>query len=130
MDPNLFYVNWERLFEVLVAIIVAAFLMECALSIVFENRLYINKLKDKGLKEFISFALGIVIALFWEIDAFSMIFLKESVTIPGMVITGAIIAGGSKGSVKLFRDLMKIRSTVEDTRLGEIEAEKKRRGIA
>ncbi len=51
MDPNLFAVDWERAFEVFVAIVLASFLMERALSVIFENRLFIQKAKDKGLKE-------------------------------------------------------------------------------
>jgi hypothetical protein len=43
--------------------------------------------------------------------------LKESTTIPGAILTGAVIAGGSKGSMKLFRDIMGLRSLAEDERL-------------
>lgn len=117
MDPNLFYIDWPRLFEVLIAIVVAAFLMERALSLVFENKLYIDRFKGKGFKEIIAFVVGVFICWFWQFDAFSMIFLKESVTFPGMVITGAIIAGGSKASVKLFRDIMGFKSIAEENRL-------------
>ena len=32
MDPNLFFLDWERTFEVLISIIVLAFLLERALA--------------------------------------------------------------------------------------------------
>jgi len=54
-----------------------------------------------------------------------MIFLKEKVTFPGVVITGAIVAGGSKGSVKLFRDLLGFRSTAEASRLAPAQVKQK-----
>ena len=38
MDPNLFYLNYERLFEVLVTIVIFSFFIERALSVVFESR--------------------------------------------------------------------------------------------
>ena len=125
MDPNLFHLDWERLYEVMVAIVVAAFLMERALSILFENRIYIDRLKNKGFKEIIAFALGVLICWYWSFDAFSMIFLKEKVTIPGMIITGAIVAGGSKGSIKLFRDVLGFKSTSEAARLEALKAAQK-----
>lgn len=117
MDPNLFHVDWERVIEVLVAIIIIAFLVERALSLVFESRLFINYAKDKGFKEFIALGVGVLVCVLWEFDAISMILLKEKVTWYGAMITGGIVAGGSKGSIKLFRDVMKIRSSSEDERL-------------
>lgn len=91
--------------------------MERALSLIFENKIYIDKLKGKGYKEIIAFIVGVFICWYWDIDAFSMIFLRETVTFPGIVITGAIIAGGSKASVKLFRDMLGFRSIAEENRL-------------
>lgn len=123
MDPNLFAVDWERAFEVFVAIVLASFLMERALSVIFENRLFIQKAKDKGLKEFIALALGIFIAVYWDFDAVSVILVKNSNSLPGKIITGAVIAGGSKASIKLFRDVMGLRSLAEDAR---IKAEQKK----
>jgi hypothetical protein len=35
----------------------------------------------------------------------------------GYLITAAIIAGGSKASLKLFQDLLKVKSTAEKERL-------------
>lgn len=126
MDPNLFHIDWERVIEVLVAIIIIAFLVERALSLVFESRLFIKYAKDKGLKEFVALGVGILVCVLWEFDAFSMILLKEKVTWYGAMITGGVVAGGSKGSIKLFRDVMKIRSSSEHERL--VEKEKNQKG--
>jgi len=41
--PERFYVDWERLFEVLVALMVVSFLLERALALLFETRAHINQ---------------------------------------------------------------------------------------
>ena len=125
MDPNLFHIDWERLFEVLVAIVVVSFLVERALALLFETRFFIKHAQGKSLKELLAFIAGVVICWYWDFDAFSMIFLKEQVTVVGVVITGAIVAGGSKASIKLFRDLLGFRSTAEETRLKSLEGRQK-----
>jgi len=116
MDPNLFHVDWERVFEVLVAIVILAFLLERALAVLFESKWFVDRLQGKNLKELIAFVVGIAVCLFWDFDAVSMIFLKENVTVGGAVITGAIVAGGSKASIKLFRNLLGFMSDAEDER--------------
>ena len=110
MDPNLFHLDWERLSEVLIAIIVLSILLERALAIIFEHRLFVKRLDQKGLKEFIAFLVAFFVCWQWDFDAVSMILLTEKVSFPGELISAGIIAGGSKGSVKLFRDMMGIRS--------------------
>ena len=42
MDPNLFHLDWERVSEVLVAIVILAFLLERALAVLFESRFFIS----------------------------------------------------------------------------------------
>ena len=44
MDPNLFHLDWERVGEVLTAIVVLSFVLERALAVPFESRLLINKI--------------------------------------------------------------------------------------
>lgn len=111
IDPNAFHLDWERLIEVLAAIVVLAFVLERALSIIFEHRLYIDHAKGRGLKEFIAFGLALLVCWQWDFDAMSMIILKDQTTLIGELITAGVIAGGSKGSVKLFRDIMGFRSS-------------------
>ena len=114
MDPNLFYLNWDRLAEVLITIIVLAFILERALSLVFEHRLYIKKFHHKGLKEPIAFLVAYLVCRIWHFDAVSMILLTAKTGVLGELITAGIIAGGSKGSVRLFRNIMKIKSTAAE----------------
>jgi hypothetical protein len=116
MDPNLFHLDWERVFEVLVAIMVLSFLLERALSIVFEHRAYIAKFNNKGLKAPIAFIVALLVCLRWDFDAVSMVVLGDHTTRLGEVITAAVIAGGSKASIKLFHDVMNVKSTAEARR--------------
>ena len=122
MDPNLFFVDWERLAEVLVVIVVLSFFVERALAPLFESKFYINLARGKSLKEVIAFVVGAVVCWYWDFDAFSVLLTKEKVTLLGAVLTGAIIAGGSKASIKLFRDVLKFRSTSEAQRLASLES--------
>lgn len=128
MDPNLFHVDWERVFEVLVAIVIMSFLVERALALLFESRFFIDRAAGKSLKELIAFIVGAAICVLWEFDVFSMILLKERVTWYGAVLTGAVVAGGSKGSIKLFRDIMGFRSTAEAARQRKLEKAAKEGG--
>ena len=98
MDPNLFYLNYERLFEVLVTIVIFSFFIERALSVVFESRLFIkmyeaNK-KRKGLKEFLALAVSIAACVYWQFDALSIVTMShEQMQIPGFILTGGYCCG-------------------------------------
>jgi len=110
VDPNLFHLDWDRTFEVLAAIVVLSMIVERALSLLFENRKLIDKFSGTGTKELIAFFVSALVCFFWDFDAVSMIVLREETTRLGELITAGVIAGGSKGSIKLFRDVLKFRS--------------------
>ncbi|MBN1804405.1 MAG: hypothetical protein JW837_04080 [Sedimentisphaerales bacterium] len=111
MDPNLFHLDWEQIGEVLAAVVLMAFIVERALAVLFESRFFIKRWKERSLKELLAFAVAVLVCWYWKFDAVSMIFLKENVTMLGMVITGGVVAGGSKGAMKLFHDVMGFKST-------------------
>ncbi len=132
MDPNLFHLDWARTAEVLAAATVLAFVLERALALLFESKFFLlvvqgKKLPKEGataegqsphpgvgtfpIKELIAFVVAAAVCLIWKFDAISMIFLTERTTVLGALITGGVVAGGSKASVKLFHDVMGIKST-------------------
>lgn len=126
MDPNLFHIDYERLFEVLVTIVVFSFLIERALAVIFESRLFIKiyegtegkNNKKKGLKEIIAAIVSITVCFYWEFDAFTILVVASNkMQIPGMFLTGLIIAGGSKASIKLFKDTLGFMSSAEKDRI-------------
>ena len=111
MDPNLFHLDWERTFEVLAAIVVLAFFVERALAPLFENRWWLARFDDKVSKELLAFVVALAICLRWQFDAVSMIVLTAKTSPLGEVLTAAVIAGGSKASIKLFRDVLDFKSS-------------------
>lgn len=137
MDPNLFHLDYERLLEVLVTIVVLSFLIERALSVIFESRPFIEwnegiKLeegkvkpleeetsprKKKGVKELIALVVTVSTCFVVDFDALTIILASnDHVTNYGTVLTGAIIAGGSKASIALFKDVMNFMSNAERQR--------------
>lgn len=54
MDPSQFHIDWEVLSEVLVSIVVLAFFIERAQSIVFARYFFVKHLGQIGLKERVS----------------------------------------------------------------------------
>jgi len=110
MDPNLFHLDWDRTLEALAGIVVLAFFVERALALLFEHRRFVAKFDESGLKEPIAFAVSAWVCWKWQFDAVSIVILADKISMPGILITGAVIAGGSKASVRLFQDLLKVRS--------------------
>lgn len=127
LDPSLFNIDYERLTEVLISIVVFSFFIERALSIIFESRLFINKVdggvdggsgnKKNGVKELIAFIASVGFCFAWDFDAITILLQSsDQMTIGGTILTGAIIAGGSKASMGLFKDLMGFMSSAEKER--------------
>ena len=120
MDPNQFFLDYDRLFEVLITIVVFSFFVERALSVLFESKWFIERYSEKNkiLKEIIALFVSISVCWSWKLDAISIIVVSHSeMQIPGFILTGAIVAGGSKGSIKLFKDIMGFMSNAEKARL-------------
>ena len=138
MDPNLFHLDWERTLEALVGVIVLSFLVERVWALLFESHWWIRNFEDPRvdssggetvakqakipaakrvpLKEFLAFGLALIVCLRWEFDVVSIIFLTDQTGKFGLVLTAAIIAGGSKSSVVLFQDVMGVMSSAQKER--------------
>ena len=111
-----FSIDAERLFNLLVVIVIASFFIERALALVFENRWFVNRLSNRGLKEPIAFIVSWAICIHWGFDAISALFGRPGSQWWGTALTGAIIAGGSKASIKLFHDVLGAMSSAEEER--------------
>ena len=114
MDPNLFHLDWERVGEVLATIVIMSFLVERAFALIYESKWFIKKYSETFPKEFPVAIAGIILAIAWKFDAISMIILTDHVTVPGEILTGVVVAGGSKASLKLFHDALGIRSSAHE----------------
>ena len=113
MDPLTFGMNGDVVVEVLGTIVLLSLLIERFLSPFFEWRIVLDKIKEKGLKEPIAFALSFFIIYTYEFDAMAIIFTQDKNSIIGFLITAGVVAGGSKGAVKLFRDYLGWKSVAQ-----------------
>src|SRR5713101_1566683 len=112
VDPNLFALKWDQIFEVLMAVVILAFFQERALALIFESPAWLNyearrKRQHKGdFKPLVAFTVGALICVAWRFDAVSVILSRETITVLGSVLTGAVVAGGAKASLALFHDAL------------------------
>lgn len=100
--------NFNVVAEVFVVVAALAVFIERALSLVYEHRLMIGKLDGK--KEVIAFAVAVFLCWFYQVDALAAMFGKPLSAV-GIGVTAAVVAGGAKGSVRLFRDWLQVRSS-------------------
>jgi hypothetical protein len=110
MDPALFRIDWEVLAEVLTTITVLAFFVERALSLIFEHRFFVQRFNEKGIKEPIAFLISLAVVRYWNFDALGILMHADKTSWWGYLFTAAIVAGGSKASIKLFHDVLKTKS--------------------
>lgn len=113
MDPLLFGINQDVVFEALGAIVLLALIIERGLSIVFGHRLFVKHLYEKGWKEPIAFLISWGVVAHVEFDAIAIVFSQEQNSLIGYLVTAGVIAGGSKGSIALFSTWLDWRSDAE-----------------
>ena len=116
MTLELFSIDLTRVADALLGITLLSFFIERALALPFESCWLVRRISKKGVKEPISFAVAFLVVRFWDFDAISLIFAKERTELWGHLLTAAIVAGGSKASVKLFHDVMGVMSSAEAER--------------
>jgi hypothetical protein len=97
-----------------------SFFVERALAVAFGTRVFITRLSRKSLKEPIAVALALGVCLHWKVDVVTALVegRNSEAGFLGMLLTAGIVAGGSKASLKLFRDLLGLMSTAEQEQLG------------
>jgi len=96
----------QSLIKILWFVTVLALLVERALSLVFEHRLWVameRTFVSSGLKEVVVALLCWVICSGAGFDAFGIMFSRPPSPF-GVVLTAFVIAGGSKGMLRLMRD--------------------------
>ena len=102
--------NWQLILETLAVLSIVSIFVERALSLVFEHKTLGEKLTGK--KEFIAYALSLGVCFLYDFDAMKAILPVENPTrYIGFFITAAVISGGSKASMKMFRSA---KNTVQE----------------
>ena len=105
MDPLQFAVHSDVVGEVLGTIVILSLMIERALAPIFEWDAFLSKHQEQKIsKEPIAIGVSVIIAWVYGFDALAIIFSEENNSWYGFIITGLIVAGGSKGSIKLFRE--------------------------
>lgn len=100
--------DWQTVISVISFIAVLAILIERSLSMIFEHPLYKRLAGDLRIKEVIALSVSFVVCYAWGYDAFAKLFSGPD-SLFGYILTALAVAGGSKGSLVLFRDILGAR---------------------
>ena len=121
IDPGLFAIQWDILIEVLVLVVVISFIAERFLALLFETHWWLKwshqrKTNNQGGtgKPLIAFVFSLIICFVFQIDVMAVLMNHPHASLLGEIITAGVIAGGSKASLKLFRDVLDIKKEYED----------------
>ena len=113
MQTDTIPVSGDVVFKIVWIMAVLAFFIERALAVLFEHRLWL-KLEDKfhlkGLKEIIAIAFAYNLCVWSGFDGLSLMFQKVSSRY-SLILSALVIAGGSKGAVKLMQGYLGIKKT-------------------
>lgn len=90
--------------------IICAVLLERALSLLFETRVFLTLFEGLGIKEFITFGAAVVVCWYGSFDLLAVLFKMKSPTLFGIFVSGAFVAGFQTSSRKIFRDVMGFQS--------------------
>lgn len=110
MDPIFFEINWDRTLESLTLIVILSFVVERALTLLFETKLYERYAKPLHIKPLLAFITSYAICINWQFDVLSIIMAQAAMTKFGYVITAGVIAGGSKGALQLLRNIQLLKN--------------------
>lgn len=105
----------ENIAKLLWIAVVLAFMVERALAVVFEHRLWLHlseRFRLKGLKEIAAVALSYYVCACFDFDALALLFNRSACGY-SLFLTALIIAGGSKGAIKLMQDVLGVKRPVE-----------------
>ena len=114
-DPSQFALAWDSVFETLTVVILFAFFVERVLSTIFESPWFINLRSNwfnekSSIKPNSAIVVSIILAVIYKIDIWAITVGWASPSYFGCILTGFVIAGGSKASIKLFRDILGVKS--------------------
>lgn len=99
----------DHVWKILYLITILAFMIERALAVVFEHRLWLNWIgRFRGLKEFVTILAAWKITSWAHFDALALLVGQPSVG-RSRLVTALIVAGGSKGAVRLMQEYLDIR---------------------
>jgi hypothetical protein len=100
--------DFLQVLEILARVAIMAMLLERALALLFEQKVFRDRIDRSGLKEIIVLAVAWGVCATLKFDALSAIFDPSTISSSmGIFLTAAVVAGGSKGAVRLFQEVLK-----------------------
>jgi hypothetical protein len=131
MEEARYSLNYEVVADVLSTIVVLSLFIERALALLFQHRLFLDKLDKKGLKEPIAFIVSLLVVKQWGFDAMAAIIDGAQASWWGYALTAGIVAGGSKGAVALFQDYLgwSSRRKIEQDEIDKAVAEARKQQV-
>lgn len=99
----------EPIVSAMVILVLLAFIVERALSVVFEHYLYVKYLEPKKIKEFIAVGTAFTICYVSNFDIIQVLMGTKGYNILGVSLTALCIAGGSKIAIRLFQDVLGVK---------------------
>ena len=126
MQPSVLSPEFLRVLSELAKLVVLAMLIERALILIFDYRWYQKKLSGKGIKVPISYTVSLIICAAYKFDILSELFEPGKQSTMGIVLTAAILAGGSAGAITLFQGVLGFtkdaQAKAKEVRLTQAEA--------
>jgi hypothetical protein len=118
-------IQWGQYLNTLLYLIVCAFLLERALAVIFETQFYIDTFANwQDAKPSVAIVFAIIFAAVLDVNLYSLLDVGKSSEYDWsnerdwfvLLFSGLFLAGGSKPSIKLFKDLWNIQSSAERNR--------------
>jgi hypothetical protein len=116
LDPNQFLVPWDTTFEMLAFVVVLSIIVERVLAVLFESKSFIEfkrnrrKANKSANQEIIAFLFSLLLCWLYQVDIVAVMMSHEHISAFGVLITAGVVSGGSKGSIKLFREVLGFKS--------------------
>lgn len=89
----------------LLTLVILAFLIERGLAIVFDHPWFEKFLEGKGFKPIMAFSVSYFICWYYDFDVIAALMEPGAITTPGLIITAAIVAGGSAAAMQLVQNI-------------------------
>jgi len=101
----------QKVFEAVVVLFFIALILERAMAVLFEWRIWKNHFNNMGLKTPVAVLASWGICSVYQFDFFSMAFGEESHRI-GVIITALFVAGGSKVVMGAIQKMLEAKKEI------------------
>ena len=134
----------RNLSAVLIVVVFVAMILERALSVLFEWRIWRKYCGSMALRTPVAFAVAAVIVVNLELNIFHFLFLgidgetagapealfrTERGNLLQLLVSAAIVAGGSKGAMRLFQGVLGFGRDAIERRIGAVSGTEQREAL-